>query len=67
VALEYGRHHATLLPQVWERLGHPRDFLAALKMKARLPEDFWSPGILVSRYTVTTWKEPEPAPGAKLH
>jgi hypothetical protein len=67
VILEYGRHRATLLPQVWERLGDPREFLAALKDKARLPEDFWSPGILVSRYTVTTWKEPEPALLAEVH
>lgn len=60
VTLEYGRHRATLLPQVWERLEHPRDFLAALKVKAQLPEDFWSPGILVSRYAATTWSEREP-------
>jgi uncharacterized protein len=65
--LEYGQHRATLLPQVWERLEDPRAFLAALKLKARLPEDFWSPGILISRYAVTTWKEPEPAPLARAH
>jgi AmmeMemoRadiSam system protein A len=67
VTLEYGQHRATLLPQVWERLEHPRDFLAALKVKARLPEDFWSPGILVSRYAATTWSEPEPMPVAEMH
>ena len=60
VTLEYGRHRATLLPQVWERLEQPRDFLAALKVKAGLPEDFWSPGILLSRYAASTWSEPEP-------
>lgn len=67
VTLEYGQHRATLLPQVWERLEHPRDFLAALKVKARLPEDFWSPGILVSRYAATTWSEPEPPLVAEMH
>jgi uncharacterized protein len=59
VVLEYGGHRATLLPQVWERLNDPRDFLTALKLKAGLAEDFWSDGMLVSRYRVTTWKEPE--------
>ena len=67
VILEYGRHRATLLPQVWEHLDDPRHFLAALKHKARLPEDFWSPDMLVSRYAVTTWKEPEPALVAEAH
>jgi len=67
VILEYGRHRATLLPQVWERLEDPRAFLAALKLKAQLPEDFWSPGILISRYAATTWKEPEPALVAELY
>src|SRR6516225_11230831 len=56
VILEYGRHRATLLPQVWEHVQDRRNFLAALKLKAGLPEDFWSSGMLVSRYGVTTWK-----------
>jgi hypothetical protein len=55
--LEYGRHRATFLPQVWESLAKPRDFLAALKGKAGLPEDFWSPHMNVSRYGVTKWAE----------
>jgi AmmeMemoRadiSam system protein A len=58
--LEFGRHRATLLPQVWQHVSDPREFLAALKRKAGLPEDFWSEGMLVSRYAATTWKEPEP-------
>jgi AmmeMemoRadiSam system protein A len=64
VIIEFGRHHATLLPQVWEQLQDPRNFLAALKLKAGLPEDFWSSGMLVSRYAVTTWKDQEAAPAA---
>jgi AmmeMemoRadiSam system protein A len=63
VIVEYGRHRATLLPQVWQQLEDPREFLAALKVKAGLPEDFWSVGMLISRYTATTWKEQEPALG----
>jgi len=61
VILEYGRHRATLLPQVWAQVSDPRDFFAALKVKAGLPEDFWTEGMLISRYGAVTWKEPEPA------
>jgi AmmeMemoRadiSam system protein A len=60
LTLEYGRHRATLLPQVWQQLPDARDFLAALKIKAGLAEDFWSANLIVSRYAVVTWKEHEP-------
>ena len=59
LVLEYGRHRATFLPQVWESLPEPRAFLAALKRKAGLPADFWSPQVNVSRYGVTKWTEGE--------
>ena len=59
VILEYGSHRATFLPQVWEAFADPRTFLAALKCKAGLPEDFWSPLVNVSRYRVTKWTESE--------
>jgi uncharacterized protein len=55
--LEYGRHRATLLPQVWEALADAREFLAALKHKAGLPIDFWDASVNVSRYAVTKWTE----------
>jgi len=61
VILEYGGHRATLLPQVWQNVSDPRDFLAALKLKAGLPEDFWSEDMLLRRYAAITWKEPAPA------
>jgi AMMECR1 domain-containing protein len=61
LTLEYGHHRATLLPQVWEQLPEPRDFIAALKIKAGLAEDFWSADVIVSRYTVVTWKEHAPS------
>ena len=57
--IEYGRRRATFLPQVWDALPDPREFLAALKRKAGLPEDFWSPQMNVSRYGVTKWLERE--------
>ncbi len=57
--LEYGRRRATFLPQVWDSLPDPREFLAALKQKAGLPEDFWSAQMNVSRYNVTKWSDSE--------
>ena len=60
--LECGRHRATFLPQVWETLPKARDFLSALKRKAGLPRDFWSPEMRVSRYGVTKWAESTSAP-----
>ena len=59
VIFEYGRHRSTFLPQVWDELPDPRQFMAHLKRKAGLPGDFWSDGIRLSRYTVTKWKELE--------
>jgi AmmeMemoRadiSam system protein A len=57
VILEYGRHRGTFLPQVWEGLPEPRQFMAQLKRKAGLPPDFWSNEIKLSRYQVEKWKE----------
>lgn len=48
---------ATFLPQVWETLPDPVDFLRELKRKARLPADFWAPDMLVSTYRVEKWSE----------
>ena len=59
VVLEWGRHRATFLPQVWEQLPDPRDFLAQLRRKAGLPPGFWDPEIKLSRYEVEKWGEGE--------
>ena len=61
VVLEYAGHRATFLPQVWEHLPEPRQFLQQLKRKAGLPVDFWADTLRVSRYAVQKWKEPERA------
>lgn len=55
--LEQGPHRGTFLPQVWEQLPAPADFLAHLKRKAGLAPDFWSADLRVSRYTVRKWSE----------
>jgi len=59
VVLEHGHHRSTFLPQVWEQLPKPAEFLAHLKTKAGLPAAFWDSDIRLSRYTVTKWREPD--------
>ena len=59
IVLELGRRRATFLPQVWETLPDPRDFIGALKRKAGMPASFWSPEMRVSRYTVSKWQQAE--------
>jgi AmmeMemoRadiSam system protein A len=52
--LEDGRHVGTLLPSVWESLPDPEAFWRALKRKAGLPADYWSPTLRVCRYTAAS-------------
>lgn len=59
VVFECGYYRSTFLPQVWEQLPESGIFLAHLKRKAGLPPDFWAPGVKLSRYTVSKWKESE--------
>ncbi len=61
VYLEFPGHAATFLPQVWENLPDPVEFLAALREKARLPARFWDPGIRLTRYTVEKYHDGYPA------
>lgn len=50
--LEDPPHRATFLPQVWEALPDPKDFLEELLLKAGLPRDHWSDTIRFQRYEV---------------
>jgi AmmeMemoRadiSam system protein A len=59
VILEYRGRRGTFLPQVWEQLPTPRDFLDHLATKAGLPRGFWAPEVRLSRYTVLKWEEGE--------
>jgi len=52
VYLEFGQASATFLPQVWEGLADPREFLAQLRRKAGLAQGFWHADLRLSRYTV---------------
>ncbi|WP_420725348.1 AmmeMemoRadiSam system protein A [Hwanghaeella sp. LZ110] len=50
--LQDGNRRATFLPQVWEQLPDPKQFLGHLKRKAGLAEDHWSPTLTAHRYHV---------------
>jgi AmmeMemoRadiSam system protein A len=63
IVLWAGDRRATFLPQVWESLPEPREFVAALKRKAGLRTDFAGEALRVSRYTVVKWTEEEFAAG----
>jgi hypothetical protein len=58
VILEWRGHRATFLPQVWEQLPQPREFLGALKRKAGLAADFWADDLQLSRYRVRKFAHP---------
>lgn len=47
---EEGRS-ATFLPSVWESIGSAAEFLRHLKLKAGLPENYWSNTVKAFRYT----------------
>ena len=57
VILRHRERRATFLPQVWETLAQPRDFIAQLKRKAGLSTNFWDAEIELARYTVRKWSE----------
>ncbi len=59
VIFEFSRHRSTFLPQVWEQLPEPDQFMAHLKRKAGLPKDFWHPEIRLARYSVRKYSETE--------
>jgi AmmeMemoRadiSam system protein A len=62
VVLTFGGRRGTFLPQVWESLPRPREFLAHLKEKAGLPADFWHESVRLARYEVQKFEEgPAPA------
>jgi AmmeMemoRadiSam system protein A len=63
VILEAGSCRATFLPQVWEQLPEPRDFMMHLKRKAGLAPAFWSPEVEIYRYSVWKWQEEPRARG----
>jgi AmmeMemoRadiSam system protein A len=59
LVFRYGHHRGTFLPQVWETLPEPLDFLEHLKRKAGLPFGFWSTDVQAWRYIVSKWAQSE--------
>ncbi len=58
VVLKRGGRRATFLPQVWEKLPQPQEFLANLCYKAGLPPDAWrQPDVQIDTYQVDKFKE----------
>jgi AmmeMemoRadiSam system protein A len=58
VIIERGWQRATYLPQVWEKLPDPRQFLESLCMKAGLaPNCYRQPDLLVHTYQVEKFSE----------
>jgi len=48
---------STFLPQVWEQLPEPKQFLDHLRAKAGLPPDYWGDDVELLRYHVQAFKE----------
>jgi AmmeMemoRadiSam system protein A len=58
VVIERGWNRATFLPQVWEKLPDPHEFLQHLCLKAYLPPDAYRrPGLDVYTYQVEMFEE----------
>ena len=60
VILTAGGSRATFLPQVWEQLPAPADFIGRLKQKAGLPANYWGPDVRLATYPVRAIHEAEP-------
>lgn len=58
ILLECHGRRGTFLPQVWESLPDPHEFLTHLKQKAGFAADFRSPDMKLYRYEVKKWQEP---------
>jgi len=61
VVLQYRTHKGTFLPQVWEQLPAPAQFMAHLKLKAGLRSDFWHPDVRLFTYQVEKYRQQESA------
>ena len=58
VIIQSGFSRATFLPQVWEQLPRPEEFLSHLCLKAGLPSSCWREGsITVSVYTAQVFSD----------
>jgi AmmeMemoRadiSam system protein A len=56
VVLSYQGRNAVFIPQMWDQLPDPKEFLFHLKRKAHFPSD-WRPGMSIERFTAEHWEE----------
>ncbi len=56
--IQEGNRRGTFLPSVWESLPEASRFLSHLKLKAGLPEDYWSDSVQVWRYATESFSAP---------
>lgn len=54
-----GCRRSTFLPQVWDSLPDPQQFMAHLKQKAGVPANYWSGKVMLATYQVQKWYEAE--------
>lgn len=57
VVLSEGDHRSVFLPQVWEQLSDPKEFIEALKNKAGWPNDYWSSHLIIEVFNVLHFNE----------
>ena len=57
LVIAWGWRRATFIPQMWEQLPDPKDFLRYLKRKAGMPQEFWHESMKLHRFTAAKWKE----------
>ncbi|OUS24974.1 hypothetical protein A9Q98_12945 [Thalassotalea sp. 42_200_T64] len=50
LVIEYQQHNALFLPSVWDALPKPEVFVAKLKVKAGLAEDYWHQDMKLYRF-----------------
>ena len=55
--IESGSRSATFLPQVWEQLADPKEFLNHLRRKAGMADNEWPDDMKCLRYTCMKFKE----------
>lgn len=58
VILSWHGYRGLFLPKVWESLPEPSAFLANLKRKAGLSSDFWRHDVVLERFEVLEFDEP---------
>ena len=54
---ESAGRRSTFLPQVWEQIPEPREFLSQLKQKAGFAADYWAADVKLARYGAIKFKD----------